>query len=405
MATIITGLDVGSSQIKGVVVEVGKDGMLSVLSAFHEPSLGFRRGVLVDTDEAGAKVKALVADLQKISKKTVQNVFVNVNSEQVKAKVSKGVAAVSRADKEIQREDIDRVTQASRAVKLMSNSIVLHNIVKEYFVDDVGDIGDPLGMTGSRLEVSTMIVEGFMPQVNPLLKTLERAGVGIGGLIFNPLAAARAVLSKKQKELGVLMIDFGAGTTTIAVYEEGKVLHVKSLPLGSAYVTNDIAIGLKVSVEIAEKLKIAYGSAQAGDIGRKETVMLSEIDPRLEGEVSRRFLAEIIEVRLAEILDCVNNELKIVGRDVQLPAGVVITGGGVKMAGMADLVKRELKLPVQMGFPDLNEFDVMNPTHKEMLDDPEFAVAVGLALWGNADSKDAMAGRGTVKSFFKNFLP
>ncbi len=405
MATIITGLDIGSSQIKGTVVEVGKDGMLSVLSVFRESSEGFRRGVLVDADEAGAKMRALAADLQKISKKAIRNVFVNINSEQVKAKVSKGVAAVSRADKEIQPEDLDRVTQASRAVKLMSNSIVLHNIVKEYFVDDVGDIRDPLGMTGSRLEVSTMIIEGFMPQVNPLIKVLEGAGIGIGGLIFNPLAAARAVLSKKQKELGVVMIDFGAGTTTVAVYEEGKVLHVKSLPLGAAYVTNDIAIGLKVPVEIAEKLKTAYGSALAGDIGRKETVALSEIDPRLEGEVSRRFLAEIIEVRLAEILDCVNNELKLVGRDVQLPAGVVITGGGVKMAGIAELVKRELRLPVQMGFPDLSEFDVMNPTHKEALDDPEFAVAVGLALWGNAENKEVAAGLGAVKGFFKNFLP
>lgn len=405
MATIITGLDVGSSGIKGVVVEVEKDGMLSVLSAFHESSEGFRRGVLVDADEAGAKIRALALDLQKISKRAVQNVFVNVNSEQVKAKISKGVAAVSRADREIQQEDLDRVTQASRAVKLMSNSVVLHNIVKEYFVDDVGDIKDPLGMTGSRLEVSTMIVEGFMPQVNPLIKVLERAGIGIGGLIFNPLAAARAVLTRKQKELGAVMIDFGAGTTTVAVYEEGKVLHVKSLPLGSAYVTNDIAIGLKVSVETAEKLKTAYGSALAGDIGRKETVPLSEIDPRLEGEVSRRFLAEIIEVRLAEILDCVNNELKLVGRDVQLPAGVIVTGGGVKMAGMAELVKRELRLPVQIGFPDLNEFDVMNPTHKEMLDDPEFAVAVGLALWGNAENKEMSVGMGAVKGFFKNFLP
>lgn len=405
MASIITGLDVGSSEIKGVVVEVGKDGMLSVLSAFREPSEGFRRGVLVDADEAGTKMRALAVDLQKISKRAAQNVFVNVNSEQVKAKISKGVAAVSRADREIQQEDLDRVTQASRAVKLMSNSVVLHNIVKEYFVDDVGDIKDPLGMTGSRLEVSTMIVEGFMPQVNPLIKVLERAGIGIGGLIFNPLAAARAVLTKKQRELGAVMVDFGAGTTTIAVYEEGKVLHVKSLPLGAAYVTNDIAIGLKVSVETAEKLKTAYGSALAGDIGRKETIPLSEIDPRLEGEVSRRFLAEIIEVRLAEILDCVNNELKLVGRDIQLPAGVVVTGGGVKMAGMAELVKRELRLPVQIGFPDLNEFDVMNPTHKEILDDPEFAVAVGLVLWGNAENKEAAVGMGAIKGFLKNFLP
>lgn len=405
MSNIITGLDIGTSQVKVIVAEVRKDGMLSVLSALKQPIWGFRRGVLVDVEEATQSLHDLLNDLKKISKKAVSNVFVNVQSEQIKARTSRGVAAVARGDKEIQTEDIDRVIQASRAVKLMPNSLVLHNIVREFFVDDVGDISDPLGMNGSRLEVVTLIIEGFAPQVNILLKTLERLNVGVGGIIFNPLAAARSVLSKKQKELGVLLLDFGAGTTSMAVYEESKVLHVRSLPLGSSYVTNDIAIGLKTSIEMAEKLKMSFGCALAKEVNRRETINLAEVDGKSEGQIARHFLSEIIEVRLVEILDLVAGELKALGKNVQLPAGVVVTGGGVKLAGMTDLIKQELKLPVQMGFPDLSGFEVLNPAHREILDDPEFSTAVGLVMWGQGENRGSVSGGETLKNFFRNLLP
>jgi cell division protein FtsA len=405
MSQIITGLDIGTSQVKGVVAEVKKDGMISVISAFKQPMSGFRKGVLVDVEDATQSLHALFADLKKISKKAVQNIYVNVQSEQVKARTSRGVAAVARGDREIQSEDIDRVIQASRAVKLMPNSLVLHNIIREYLVDDVGDISDPLGMNGSRLEVVTLIVEGFAPQVNMLLKTLERLNVGVGGVIFNPLAAARSVLSKKQKELGVLMIDFGAGTTSMAVFEESKVLHVRSLPVGSNYVTNDIAIGLKTSIDMAEKLKTSFGCALAKEINRREMISLSEVDGKSEGEVSRHFLAEIIEVRLAEVLDLIRSEIKSMGKSAQLPAGAIITGGGVKLAGMTGLVKQELKLPVQIGFPNLADFEILNPAHREMMDDPEFSAAVGLVLWGREEGGESVSGGQSVRNFFRNLLP
>lgn len=408
MSQLITGLDIGTSQVKGIIVEVKKDGVFSVLSVFKQPMAGFRKGVLVDVEDATQVLHELFTDLKKISKKAVQNVFVNVNSEQIKARTSRGVAAVARGDREIQTEDIERVIQASRAVKLMPNSLVLHNIIKEYLVDDVGDISDPLGMNGSRLEVITLIVEGFVPQVNILLKTLERLNVGVGGIIFNPLAAARSVLSKKQRELGVLMLDFGAATTSMVVYDESKVLHVRSVPVGSSYVTNDIAVGLKISIEMAEKLKTTLGCALARDINRREMINLSEIDGKSEGQISRHFLAEIIEVRLVETLGLIKDELKTIGRDgrsVQLPAGVVVTGGGTKLAGMTELVKQELKLPVQIGFPNLSVFDILNPAHREMLDDPEFSAAAGLVLWGEAEGGKPVSRGYAVKNFFRNLLP
>lgn len=406
MSHTITGLDIGSHQIKGMVVEEKRDGTLSLLTAFKYPSAGIRRGVLVDVEEAAGVLRALVLDLQRISKHITQNVYVNMQSPEVRSRSSRGIVPVSRADQEIQRDDIDRAVRASQAVKLSPNYLALHNIIREYIVDDVGDIADPLGMTGNRLEVSTLVVEAFAPQVNILLKNLERVGLRVGGVIFNPLAAARAALSKQQRDLGVLLLDFGFGTTSLAVYEENKVLYTKCIPLGAGYITNDIAIGLKTSIDAAEKLKVNYGCAVAKEINRREMVKLSEVDPANKNEIPRRFLAEIIEIRLAEILGLVNNELKTLGRSAQLPAGVVATGGGVKLAGTTDLIREELKLPAQIGFPNLSGFEISNPAHQDLVDDPEFAVAAGLVLWGGAERGKRGGGRAAaLAAFFRNLMP
>ncbi|MBI4034068.1 MAG: cell division protein FtsA [Candidatus Brennerbacteria bacterium] len=404
MARIVTGLDIGSAQIKCVVAEEKKDGTLSVLAAAKRPSSGLRRAMLVDVEDATRILREMVVDLQKISKRTVQDVFVNVNGEHIKPRLSRGVVVVSRADQEIQEDDIERALGGARAIRLTPNYLVLHNIAREFLVDDVGDIQSPLGMTGNRLEVSTLVIEAFSPQVNLLVKTLERVGMRIGGLIYSPIAAARAVLSKRQKDLGVLMIDFGFGSTSIAVFEENKILHAKSLPVGVGHVTNDIAVGLKTSVDAAEKIKLTYGFALSKEISRRDSVSLAEFDATSRGEISKRFISEIIEIRLAEILDLVNNELKSVGRYGELPGGVVITGGGVKTAGMAELVRKELKLPVQVGFPDLSRFEILNPAHQEVLDDPEFATSVGLTLWSQEENHKSERGNG-FKKFLRNLIP
>lgn len=406
MAHLITGLDIGSSFIKGVVVTQKSNGTLSLVTAFKHPSAGFRKGVCVDLEDAICVLRDLAVDLQKISRRATHNVYVNVNSEQVKSRASRGIVAVARADQEVQQDDLDRVIQASRAVKLLPNYLVLHNIIREYFVDDVGDIVDPLGMTANRLEVSTFIVESFAPQVNILVKHLERVGFRVSGLIFNPLAAARAVLSKRLRDLGVLLIDFGFGTTSLAVYEEGKIIHTKSIPIGSGYITNDIAIGLKTSIDVAEKLKVEHGCAVAKNINRRDMIRLQDIDETEESEISRRFLSEIIEVRLAEILDLVNNELKVLGRSLQLPAGVIMTGGAAKMPGLEELVRQELRLPVRVGLPHLSSFEITNPAHHDLLNDPECSTAVGLALWGAVEGGTKPTGAAQlIKGFLQNLMP
>jgi len=407
MSKVITGLDIGSAYIKGVVTEVRKDGTLGVIAAFKQPSKGFRKGVLVDIDDARIVLNNLAQELKQVSRDATKNVFLNANSEHVKGRISRGISAVSQPDKEIKQEDVERAVQASRAAKVLPNYKVLHIITREFIVDEVGGIQDPVGMTGNRIEISTLIVESFAPHLDTLAGAVEEAGMTVGGMIFNPLAAARAVLSKQQKELGVMVIDFGAGTTSVALFEEQKPLYAKSFPIGGGHITNDIAIGLKIPVEMAEQLKCEFGSAYAKKVSRRDVIRCAEFDPALEGEVPRRFLAEIIEVRVAEIMDIVNNEVRPLMERFRFPAGVVATGGGVKLEGMTELIKEEMGLPTQIGTPNVGVFEIENPRHESLIHDPEFVTAIGLVLVGcdEAQQKKSGALLQTMKKIVRNLIP
>ena len=284
--------------------------------------------------------------------------------------------------------------------------MVLHAITREFVVDGIGDIRDPLGMIGNRLEVNSLIIDVFTPSVKNLTKCVEMAGATIGGLIFSPLAGARAVLSKNQKDLGVVLVDIGFGTTSMCVYEEGKLIHAAIFPVGSGNITNDLAIGLKTSVDAAEAVKLTFGSASSKGISGRENVDLKKIDSNSRSNTTRRIISEIIEVRLAEIFEFVNNELKIIGRAGKLPVGAVLTGGGSKIPGLIDLVKDELDLPAQIAIPDISSIEMPNGELSLQIEDPEFVCATGLLLWGK--DKSSGAGDGTaswIKRFFKNLLP
>jgi cell division protein FtsA len=402
MSNLITALDIGTGNIKAVVAELKNNGRFLVLAGVKQPSAGFHKGTLTDFDEAAISLRNIVADIRRVSPKAVKNVYVNVNGINIKSCLSRGVAGVARADSEIRRDDIDKAVQSSRAVNLPSkNYIVLHNITREFFIDGLGGIQDPLGMIGTRLEVNSLIIGVFSPIINDLTKCLERNGVSVGGLIFSPLAASEAILSKQQKDLGVVMIDIGFGTTGLAIYEENKIIKTLSLPVGAGNITNDIAIGLRIAIEAAEKIKLSQGFALAKEISRREVFNLQEINSSLKGEISKRFLAEIIEARIAEIFEIVNNELKGLDHKVELPAGAVITGGGAKLPGIIDLAKQELKLPAQIGLPELANFDIKDSFSQELISDPEFATAVGLILLSRGQKGQSQS---SIPSVFRKFF-
>jgi len=401
----VTGLDIGTSSIKVAVAE-NHDGKPNLKAIFKQPSLGLRKGAIVDLAECLQALGPALHEVKKISKSAAKNIYINVGTPQVRVQHSRGIIAVSRADTEIYQDDIERVIKASQAVNIPLNRTIIHNITREFIVDGVGDVVDPLGLSGSRLEVSSLIVDAFTPHVKNLMRVVELVGGEIGGLVFSPLVASRSALSKAQKDLGVALVDLGFGTTGLSVYEENKLVGVAKFPVGAGNISNDLAIGLKISVGAAESLKLHYGYALAKEISSKESIELKKFSPDAKGSVARRFVAEIIESRLAEIFELINNELRLMGKLGQLPGGVVLVGGGAKLPGLTELVKQELKLASQIGSAMTNEW-ATGGSFGEFFEDPDFVNVLGLVLWGVDEerwSKGPLTGF-KIKNIIRYFLP
>lgn len=412
---IITGLDVGTSKVRVVVASIkGKEDIKPrIIGVGESISLGMRKGVVVDIEEMTKSIKKAIDQAERGSGVKIEKAFVSIGGSHIKAKTSKGIVAVSRADEEVSKDDILRAIGNASAVSLDPNREVVHVIPREFSIDGQEGIQDPRGMTGVRLEVDTLIIEGLTPYIKNLRKCLNAAGVEIKELVLDILAVGHAVLSRRQKELGVLVLDLGAGTVGMTVYEERKLLHVHILPIGSAHITNDIAIGLRSSIETAEKIKLTYGSCLPDEVTKKDNIDLSKIDEKEEGVANRKEIAKIIEARIEEIFDLINKELKKIDRERLLPSGVILVGGGSKIPGIIDLVKERLKLPAQLGYPQGIDGLV------EKVDDPAFATAVGLIFWGLEMSKEGEGERlffaskvpstvntiDKIKRWFRNFLP
>lgn len=410
---IYVGLDVGTSQIRVVVGKKESElGSPSIIGVGEAPSMGIRRGVIVDIDEAVSAISEALEKAERMTGLTIDHAVVSVGGAQITSQESHGVVAVARADGEITESDVVRVVDASQAISIPPNREILHVIPKTFTVDGQGGIKDPVGMSGIRLEVDCQIIQGSVPFIKNLTKCILQAGLEIDDLVLAPLAAAQAVLSKKQKELGVAVIDLGGGTTGLVVFEESDLVTSNILPVGSIHVTNDLAIGLRTSVDTAEKVKLAYGQAATREVKKDVEIDLSKIDRGEEGRVSSKHVAEIIEARLEEIFDLVNKELKYIGKDGQLPAGAILTGGGAKIPGIVELAKKQLRLPVIIGLPG------SVATVIDRVDDPSFATGVGLVLWaheyllGSSRTVNKFAKKvlenetmNKMRKWFKSFLP
>lgn len=409
---IIVGLDVGSHKIRVLVARPpDEENQKPQIIGFGEaPSVGIRKGVIVDVEDAVASISEALEKAERTAGVPVEHATVSVSGSHISSQKSKGVIAVSRADSEITEEDIGRALEAASAISVPPNHEILHVLPLAFSVDDQVGIKDPVGMTGIRLEVEALIIEGSVSFIKNLTKCIHRVHLDLDALVVAPLASSMAVLSKRQKELGVISIDIGAGTTGIAVYEEGDVIHTSIIPVGSDHITNDLAIGLRTSIDVAEKIKVSYGSALSHEIGEDEEIDLSKLSKEEEVVIQRRRVAEIIEARLSEIFSMINKDLKKLGRAGKLPGGAVVTGGGSKIPGLVDLAKEELKLPAQIGFPE------NIPGITDAIDDPVYASTQGLIMWSikNIESPSGSFsinfGNITekvdrVQKWLKNFLP
>lgn len=409
--SIIVGLDVGTTKVAVCVGQLQED-ILNVIGFGTAPNSGLRKGIVADTDETTSAISAALDEAERMSGVPISQAYVSINGTHISSVNSKGVIAVSRADGEISEADMERALEAARAVALPPNREIIHVLPKDYVIDGQEGVKDPAGMSGIRLEVDTLVIGGATSAIKNLGKCVYQAGLDMNGLIFSPLATAKGLISKRQKENGVILIDMGAGTTTYVVFEEGEVLRTNVLPVGSMHITNDIAIGLRTNLELAEKLKIRYGAASPALVRESEKIDLSEIDEKESQRIPRRFVAEIIEARLNEIFGMINDDLKAIDRQGRLPAGAILTGGGAKLEGLVDYAKETLKLPVQIGTPLLEISGLV-----DKLDDPSYATCIGLMIWGIFDTVSAPAqSRGDMKqlggdildkarSIFKNFVP
>jgi len=416
----IIALDIGSYKIKAFLAEISKNGKSSIIDVFQEYSSGIRKGGIVDINEASIPLGRIFEKIRIKDKSAVKNIFVNVGGTNIKCQNSRGIIAVSRADNEISQDDIDRVVKASQAIKLSPNRMIIHNITREFIVDGINDVREPLGMSGTRLEVNSLVIDAFSVNVKNILNLIESLGGGVSGLVYNPLAASRSILTKSGKDLGVALIDIGAGTTSVSVYEEGKLVHAFSFPLGSANITNDLAIGLKCSVALAEIVKIFFGKANSSEASAKEKITLQEIfeksgfevsvlDKNFKSSVSARFVAEVIESRLEEIFEFVNGELKMIDKHGQLPGGAILCGGGAKMPGIIDLAKKELKIFSEIGLPETKGLEIYNKEFENIISEPEFATVAGLLYCGMdqlaKESNWPIGENFSLKKILKYFMP
>jgi cell division protein FtsA len=397
MKNSICAIDIGSSAIKILVCQRKREGIEAIFFD-KENSEGVRRGVVIEPNKVSQILNKLLSKANQKLKSKISSAYFNLGGSHIFSLPSRGLISVSRADQTISEEDVQRVLNEAKAISIGQNKEIFDVVPREFIVDGERGIKEPIGLKGTRLEVEVLALGYFSPYLENLKEAIFDSGLEILDLIPSFLASARSTLTEKQKELGVCLLDIGAGTTSLAVFEEGELIHFSVLPIGSLNITNDIAVGLKVDPEIAERIKIEYGSCFLKGKNERQKIDIGEGEPLI---FYQKFLSDIITSRLAEIFDLANKELKKISKEKLLPAGVVLTGGGAKIPGIVDLAKTKFKLYCRLGKPK----GILN-----LEDDLSFSVLAGLALTGlDFEGKGEFEIKGgifsKIKRFFKIFLP
>ena len=371
--SIVVGLDIGTSKICAAVGEMTERGLEIIGIGLH-PSQGLRKGVVINIETTVNSLKKAVEEASLMAGCEIHTVFTSISGGHIKAFNSHGIVAVK--NKEVMARDLERVIDAAKAVAIPMDREVLHVLPQDYIIDDQDGIRDPLGMSGVRLEAKVHIVTGAVASAQNVIKCCNRAGLNVAEIVLAPLAAADAVLTDEERELGVVLVDVGGGTTDIAVYHDGTVKHTAVVPIGGNHITNDIAAGLRTAFNDAERLKQRYGCARASMVSGTERVEVPCVTSKGAGTISRQILCEIVEPRLAEIFELVQKEVTKSGYEGSLASGIVATGGTMLLAGAVDMADRSFGLPVRLGTPARVGGLV------DIIDSPIHAAAVGLTLHG-----------------------
>lgn len=345
---LIVGLDIGTTKICAIVGEVTEEGV-NIIGIGSHPSKGLRKGVVVNIEATVAAIKRAVEEAELMADCNITTVNASIAGAHIKGLNSRGIVAIK--EKEVRATDIKRVIDAAQAVAIPVDREVLHVIPQEYIIDSQDGVRDPVGMSGVRLEAKVHIVTAPVAAAQNVIKCCNRAGLNVGEIILSPLATAEAILGQDERELGVAVVDIGGGTTDVAIFCNGSIMHTMVLPLGGNHLTNDVAVGLRTPANEAEKIKQRYGCVLTSLVQREETIEVPSVGGRNPRILSRQILSEILEPRMEEIFNLVRQEIARAGFEDRISAGIVLAGGCASLEGMPELAEQVFNLPVRHGLP------------------------------------------------------
>ena len=407
--SIFCGIDVGNSAVKVVIAEFNRETLRPhVLGASSVPSNGLRKGMVIDMEEAIRNLGEAIDGAESMAGVKISQAYVALNGLHIRTQTSHGIVAVARADSEISQGDIDRVVDAASVISLPQNREIIHILPKNFIIDAQEHVKNPLGMKGVRLEADVLIIDGLSTYIRNIAKCVNSNDIEVLEFVYSPLALSKSVLDKHQREHGVLNIDIGGGVSTLAMFHEGELVYTSVIPIGSRHITNDLAIALRTSMDVAEDIKIKHGLVANGVISKKDSVDLSDILGEENFIIPKRQLADVINARVSEIFDSVINEVKKSDR-YMLPAGMVLSGGGAKLVGLEGFAKNRMRLAVRLGG------DYFLEGISDQVADPSFSAAVGLVVWGlEKESSEggfnnkrfvAKTGFKKITDLLKHFMP
>ncbi|HNR87156.1 MAG TPA: cell division protein FtsA [Spirochaetota bacterium] len=411
MEDVIVGLDIGTTKTCAVIGYRNENGDVEVSGVGVAPAKGLKNGVIINIDNTISSIGKAIEDAELMAGSEVGGMYVGITGQHMKGENSRGVVAVSNRNRTITPVEVKRVIEAAQAVVIPADREIVHVLSKEFSVDDQTGIKDPIGMSGVRLEAEVHIVTGGTTCIQNLVKSVNKAGYPVSDIVFSPLASAEATLSQDERELGVVLVDIGGGTTDIMIYVEGGVAYSSVLAIGGIHVTNDISIGLRTPIESAESIKRKYGCAVIDLVDASETIEVPSVGGRAPRRLFKQELAQIIEPRMMEIVEMVEQELVRSGKKDIVAAGAVFVGGGSMIEGCVEAAERVLNMPVRLGVPR----DIVGL--KDVVATPQFANAVGLLKYGvkmnqysqgRASRKKAGGGIGAmgsrIRRWFEEYL-
>ncbi len=376
---LVVGLDIGTSKIVALVAELTPEGRINLIGMGSQDSKGLKKGVVVNIEETVHAISRVIQEVELMADCKVKEVYTGIAGSHIKSFNSPGMVAIK--DKEVTQTDVERVIETARAMPIPADQEILHILTQEFIIDGQDGIREPIGMSGMRLEVKTHIVTGAISAAQNIVKCVRRCGLEVNDLVLQPLASSYAVLSEDEKDLGVCLVDIGGGTTDLAVWTQGAIRHTSVMPIAGDQITNDIAMALRTPTREAEDIKCKYGCALSQLADPEDILEVAGVDDRPSRKMSRRALADVIQPRVEELYELIQNELRRAGFEEVLSSGIVITGGTSVMPGMIELGEEVFHMPLRLGLPKYSG------SLADVVQNPRFSASFGLLLEAQAQRK------------------